>query len=110
MLPASDRESHCVADAAEVPGLRGWLAEAGQQRDDAVGDRDRLQAEVDRLVAEKARAEDAHQAELGRLAEECGKAAEDLADAGRKIAQLEKDLEAQASASAIRESGMLGEA
>ena len=90
MLPASDRESRRVAVAAEVPGLRGRLAEAGQQRDHAVGDRDRLLAEVDRLVAEKARAEEAHQAELGRLAEERGKAAEELVDAGGRIAQLEK--------------------
>jgi len=46
-----------------VPSLRGWLAVAGQQRDFAVGSRDRLQAKVDRVVAEKARAEEAHQAE-----------------------------------------------
>ena len=102
MLPASDREPFCAADAAEVAGLRRRLGEVGEQRDRVIGDRDRLQSEVDRLVAEKAKAEDAHQAELGRLAEERGKAAEELADAGRRIAQLEKDLEAQARASAIR--------
>ena len=94
MLPASDRESCRAAVAAEVPGLRCRLAEAGEQHDLAVGDHDRLQAEVGWMVAEKARAEEAHQAELGRLAEERGKAAEELADAGKKIAQLEKDLEA----------------
>ena len=110
MLPASDRESCHAAIAAEAPGLQGRLAEAGQQRDLAVGDRGRLQDAVDRMVAEKARAEEAHQAELGRLAEERGKAAEELADAGRRVAQLEKDLEAQARASAVREHGMLSEA
>ena len=62
------------------------------------------------MVAEKARAEEARQAELSRLAEEHGKAAEALADAGKKIAQLKKDLEAQARASTLRENGMLGEA
>ena len=93
-----------------MPGLRGQLAAAGQQRDFAVSSRDRLQAAVDRVVAEKARVEEAHQAKLGRLAEERGKAAEEFADAGKKTAQLEKDLEAQARASTLRENGMLSEA
>ena len=83
---------------------------AGQQRDFAVSSRDRLQAKVDRVVAEKARAEEAHQAELGRLVEEHGRVAEELADARRRVAQLEQDLEAQARASTLREDGMLGEA
>ena len=61
---------------------------------------------MDRVAAEKALAEEAHQAELGRLAEERGKAAKELADARRRIARLEQDLEA----SALRENGMLGEA
>ena len=86
--------------------LRGRLASAGQQRHYAVSSRNQLQAAVDRVVAEKALAEKAHQAELGRLAEERGKAVEELADARRRIARLEQDLEA----SVLRENGMLGEA
>jgi len=58
------------------------------------------------VVAEKARAEEAHQAERGRLVEESRKAAEELADARRRVAQLERDLEA----ATLRENGMLGEA
>ena len=87
-------------------GLRGRLASAGQQRDYAISSRDQLQAAVDRAAAEKARAEEAHQAKLGRLAEERSKAVEELADARRRIARLEQDLEA----SVLRENGMLGEA
>ena len=49
---------------------------------------------MDRLATEKAKAEEAHQTELGQLAEERGKVVEELADAGRRVAQLEKDLEA----------------
>ena len=100
-LPASERESCRAAEAAEVPGLRGRLAAAGQQRDFTVSSRDRLQAAVDRVVAEKARVEEAHQAELGRLAEGRGKVAKELADARRRIAQLERDLEAQTRASTL---------
>ena len=62
------------------------------------------------MVAKKARAEAAHRAEVSRLAEERSKVAEELADAGKKIAQLEKDLEAQTRASTLRENGMLSEA
>ena len=62
------------------------------------------------MEAEKARAEEAHQAERGRLVEESRKAAEELADARRRVAQLEQDLEAQARAATLQESGMLGEA
>ena len=110
MLLASERESCRAAEAAEVPGLRGRLGAAGQQRDFAVSSRDRLQAAVDRVVAEKARAEEAHQAEQRRLVEESRKAAEELADARRRVTQLEQDLEAQARAATLQENGMLGEA
>ena len=72
-----------AAEAAEVRSLRGRLASAGQQRDYAVSSRDQLQAAVDRVVAEKALAEEAHQAELGRLAEERGKAAQLRLEIGR---------------------------
>ena len=62
------------------------------------------------MVAKKAREEETHQAELRWLAEERGKMAEQLADARRRVAQLEQDLEGQAHASTLRENGMLGEA
>jgi hypothetical protein len=79
-----------------VPDLRTRLAEAGQQRDAAIADADRLRAEVERLKAEAAKVAEAQQAlveagrerdqladdksqlqaEVGRLKEEATKTAE----------------------------------
>lgn len=99
-----------VVTAAEVPGIRTRLAEASQQHDQAVADRDHLQTEVDRLVAEKTRMESAHQAELDRLAEERDKAAEERTTTVEKSDRLEKDLETRSHAWAVRENRILCEA
>ena len=59
-----------------MPDLRTRLAEAGQRRDAAVADADRLRAEVEQLKAEAAKVAEAQQA---------------LAEAGQQRAQLADD-------------------
>jgi hypothetical protein len=58
-----------------VPDLRARLAEAGQQRDAAIADADRLRAEVEQLKAEAAKAAEAQQVLV-----EAGQARDQLAD------------------------------
>lgn len=96
---------------AGVLGLRNQLDKASQMHDPAAANRDRLQAEVERLVAETAKASDAHRAELSRLVEEHGgrvsaKDAE-LKTAADKSTQLDWDLESCGRAWALRGNRML---
>lgn len=97
-----------------MAGLRRQLAEAGQLRDQAVAERDRLQEAAARAVRERDEAAAAHKAELDRLAEERRRAAvqaeEEAKKAAEEVAQLKADRDRNVTVLAVREREVLQEA